>query len=71
MTKTKQRSSGLSIEAKEKLLLPNLKPKHGTELRLTELPERNYPDGATPMEITRYSLDSSYALQTVLQKLKQ
>lgn len=71
MRRKKQRSSGLSVEAKEELLLPDLKPRPGTELRLSELPDRNYPDGASPVDVTRHSLDTSYALETILQKLKQ
>lgn len=66
-----KRKTGLTVEAKEELLLPNLKPKVGTELRLTELPEKNYPDNAAPNEITQYSLDTSYALTTLLKKFKQ
>lgn len=69
--KQRRRESGLSVEAKEELLLPNLKPKKGTELRFTEIPERNYPDDATPAEITEYSLDSTYALNTTIQKMKE
>lgn len=70
-TQLRRRESGLSVEAKEELLLPNLKPKKGTELRFTEVPERNYPDDATPAEITEYSLDSSYALSSTIQKMKE
>lgn len=61
----------LTAEDKEDQLLPNLKPKPGTELRLTEIPDKHYPDDATPSEITRHSLDSSYALDIVLKKLRE
>ncbi|XP_015591459.1 protein AAR2 homolog isoform X2 [Cephus cinctus] len=67
----RQRRSGLSIEEKEELLLPHLKPVPGTELRLTKLPEKHYPDGASPTEITQHSLDTSYTLETLLTQLKQ
>ncbi|XP_011637245.1 protein AAR2 homolog [Pogonomyrmex barbatus] len=68
----KQRRSGrLTAEDKEEELLPNLKPKPGTELRLTEIPDKHYPDNATPSEITRHSLDSSYVLDTTLKKLRE
>lgn len=60
-----------TVEEKEEQLLPDLKPKPGTELRLSQLPEKHYPDGATPTEITKHSLDSSYVLDIVLDKLKQ
>ncbi|XP_046820365.1 protein AAR2 homolog isoform X1 [Vespa crabro] len=60
-----------TVEEKEEQLLPDLKPIPGTELRLSQLPEKHYPDGATPTEITKHSLDSSYVLDIVLNKLKQ
>ncbi|XP_074698840.1 protein AAR2 homolog isoform X4 [Strix aluco] len=46
--------------------LPQMKPKAGTEIRFTELPKQTYPDGATPEEITRHSMDLSYALEKVI-----
>lgn len=64
------RRSGISAEDREQQLLPQLKPRAGTELRLTKLPDKHYPDNATPAEITRHSLDSSYALETMLTQLK-
>ncbi|XP_046436142.1 protein AAR2 homolog [Neodiprion fabricii] len=64
------RRSGLSAEDREQQLLPQLKPRAGTELRLTKLPDKSYPDGATPAEITQHSLDSSYALEKMLAELK-
>lgn len=47
--------------------LPRMKQREGTELRFSAIPEKMYPPGATPAEITRCSLDLSYALDTVLQ----
>ncbi|KAM6054072.1 protein AAR2 homolog [Chlamydotis macqueenii] len=46
--------------------LPQMRPKAGTEIRFTELPKQMYPDGATPEEITRHSMDLSYALEKVI-----
>ncbi|XP_062498017.1 protein AAR2 homolog [Pezoporus occidentalis] len=46
--------------------LPQMKPRAGTEIRFTELPKQMYPDGATPEEITRHSMDLSYALEKVI-----
>ncbi|NXT84808.1 AAR2 protein, partial [Zapornia atra] len=46
--------------------LPQMKPKAGTEIRFTELPKRTYPSGATPEEVTRHSMDLSYALEKVI-----
>ncbi|XP_053994996.1 protein AAR2 homolog [Hylaeus volcanicus] len=65
----KKRRRALTTEAKEEELLPDLKPKPGTELRLSKLPDKSYPDDATPTEITKHSLDSSYALDTLLDTL--
>lgn len=48
--------------------LPRLKAKEGTELRMTQFPDRNYPDGSTPAEITRHSLDLSYVFDTMVAK---
>ena len=46
--------------------LADMKPVPGTEIRFTEVPKRKYPEGSTPSEMSKYSMDSSYALQTVL-----
>ncbi|XP_011872742.1 PREDICTED: protein AAR2 homolog [Vollenhovia emeryi] len=71
-SESKQRRSGrLTAEDKEEQMLPDLKPKPGTELRLTEIPDKHYPDDATPSEITRHSLDTSYVLDTTLKKLRE
>lgn len=48
--------------------LPKMKEREGTELRFSAIPERKYPPGATPAEITKCSMDFSYALETVLEK---
>lgn len=52
----------------EDSFLPHLKAKEGTELRITVFPDKNYPEGSTPSEITRHSLDSSYVFDTLLAK---
>jgi A1 cistron-splicing factor AAR2 len=64
----KRRSRPITAEEKEEHLLPQLKPTPGTELRFTEFPERNFPEGSTPAEITRHSLDSTYVLETMIAK---
>ncbi|XP_005229378.2 protein AAR2 homolog isoform X1 [Falco biarmicus] len=48
--------------------LPRMEPRAGTEIRFTELPKQTYPDGATPEEITRHSMDLSYALERVIRQ---
>lgn len=65
----KTRRCGITTEEKENELLPDMKPKSGTELRLSKIPDKHYPDGASPSEITKYSLDSSYALNAILNTL--
>ena len=40
------------------------------KIRFTVIPERKYPDGATPAEITKYSMDHSFALESMLQSLE-
>lgn len=66
----RKRTSGLTIEEREEQLLPDLKPKPGTELRFTKLPNKRYPEGASPAEITKHSLDTTYALDKLLDSLK-
>jgi A1 cistron-splicing factor AAR2 len=53
---------------KEEAMLPQLTPAPGTALRVTCIPQQHWPEGATPAEITRHSIDASYALETVLAK---
>ncbi|KAJ8673712.1 hypothetical protein QAD02_004974 [Eretmocerus hayati] len=69
-SRKRKRAFCATIEEREKQLLPNLKAKPGTELRLTELPEKFYPDEATPAQITQHSLDTSYALNSIFNQLK-
>ncbi|NXU48426.1 AAR2 protein, partial [Turnix velox] len=48
--------------------LPQMEPRAGTKIRFTELPTQMYPEGSTPEEITRHSMDLSYALEQVLSR---
>lgn len=41
-----------------------------TVIRFTEFPRQNYPEGATPMEISKYSIDSSHALGCLFKSMK-
>lgn len=59
-------SSSFSDNDGDDHLLPELKPVPGTELRLTPFPDKNYPEGSTPSEITMHSLDSTYTLEVLL-----
>lgn len=64
--KRRRHGRPLTVEEIEEDLLPGLKPAPGTALRLTNFPKLYYPPGSTPAEITLHSMDSSYALKTVL-----
>ncbi|EEZ98158.1 protein AAR2 homolog [Tribolium castaneum] len=52
-------------------LLPALKPIEGTELRLTKFPEKNYPEGSSPSEITQHSLDLTFVFETLLSQYSE
>ncbi|XP_073679537.1 protein AAR2 homolog [Garra rufa] len=47
--------------------LPRMKQREGTELRFSNIPKQAYPPGATPAQITEYSMDRSYALNSMLE----
>ena len=40
--------------------------KPGTEIRYTPFPRSKYPEGSTPEEITKHSMDSTYQLEQLL-----
>ncbi|XP_023220416.1 protein AAR2 homolog [Centruroides sculpturatus] len=46
--------------------LPELKLVPGTMLRFTKIPLRKHPEGASPTEITKHNMDSTYLLEQVL-----
>ncbi|XP_042197744.1 protein AAR2 homolog [Callorhinchus milii] len=46
--------------------LPKMKIKPGTEIRFSNIPKQKYPDGATPAEITKYNMDFSFTLESVI-----
>ncbi|XP_071174699.1 protein AAR2 homolog isoform X2 [Mytilus edulis] len=48
--------------------LPQMKVQPGTFIRFTELPKKRYPEGSTPAEITKCSMDSTYILETLLKE---
>lgn len=55
-------------QTKPKQVLPEMTPKAGTEFRFSKFPSQPYRDGATPSEVTRYSLDSSYSVRQMMDK---
>ena len=62
--KTQKESSG-STSASE-AQLPDLECIPGTSIRFTPVPRFNHPKNATPAEITKYSMDRTYTLNTML-----
>ena len=58
-------AAGDSIAHKEPKL-PDMKEKPGTRINYTTIEKRTYPSGASPAEITKYSMDSSYALNVII-----
>ena len=41
-----------------------------TLIRFSDIPKQRYPGGATPLEISKYSMDSSFALSGLINHLK-
>lgn len=64
--KDSRRVQRKTLEEKEEDLLPHLKPRPGTGLRLTSVPEKGYPDGCSPQEMTKHSLDLTYSLEHMI-----
>ncbi|GFO14759.1 protein aar2 homolog [Plakobranchus ocellatus] len=48
--------------------LPELTSVEGTKIKYSEVPNKRYPAGATPSEITKYNMDSSYVLDLLLSR---
>ena len=46
--------------------LPELTQVPGLEIRFSKIPEKKWPEGATPAEVTKYSMDHSYILENLL-----
>ncbi|XP_071842945.1 protein AAR2 homolog isoform X2 [Apostichopus japonicus] len=61
--KLKERDEG-SRSAEQNL--PRMHSKPGTALRFSEIPMQSYPEGASPAEITRHSMDRSFTLSSLL-----
>nr|XP_039269262.1 protein AAR2 homolog [Styela clava] len=51
--------------------LPILKPKPGTEIKFSMIPKQWYPPNATPHEISKHSVDSSYILGQIIKNSSQ
>lgn len=46
--------------------LPKMELRPGTEIRYTPFPNMKYPEGSTPQEITKHSMDTTYQLEQLL-----
>lgn len=46
--------------------LPELKQVPGTMIRFTKIPLKKHPEGASPSEITKHNMDSTFLLEQVL-----
>ncbi|XP_075230621.1 protein AAR2 homolog [Lycorma delicatula] len=64
--KQKRLSRFTTEEDREEKLLPQLQPLPGTELRFTPFPDKCFPLGSSPAEITQHSLDKTYSLDSML-----
>ena len=59
------------IEDVDEYGLPAMKHIEGTQIRFTAIPKQNYPQGANAAQITHYSMDRTFALQSMLELKKQ
>ena len=61
--------SRVTVSASEDAVL-SLQQNPETVIRFTAFPKLKYPEGASPAEISNYSMDSSYALSCMLNDMK-
>ncbi|WAR04644.1 AAR2-like protein [Mya arenaria] len=54
-------------DTRKKKKLPQLQKVPGTAIRFTKIPKQRYPEGATPQQITVYSMDSTFMLDSIIQ----
>ncbi|CAL1530086.1 unnamed protein product [Lymnaea stagnalis] len=55
-----------TTQRSKKVMLPKLKKVQGTKIRYSSVPKKKFPDGSTPAEISKYNMDSTYALNLLL-----
>lgn len=46
--------------------LPYMKVREESKIQFSKIPKQKYPPGCSPAEMTKYSIDSSYALESIL-----
>jgi hypothetical protein len=49
--------------------LPKMTENFESKIKYTMIPSENYPSGATPQEISKYQLDSTWKLQKVIDSI--
>ena len=62
-----QEDAGTSSEPR----LPRMVSRPGSNIRFTDISVRKYPEGSSPAEITRHSMDGSFQLSEFLNSLKK
>lgn len=50
-------------------MLPDMESNPDSVIRFTPVPENWFPPGSTPQEVTKYSMDSTYAIQTMIKTI--
>eukprot|EP00795_Rhopilema_esculentum_P003096 gene3096-1386_t len=61
----------LEKRERQKLGIPDKEDEHfqNVKIRFTVIPEKKFPDGASPSDITKYSMDNSFVLESLLSSL--
>lgn len=57
------------MEVDEKSLSISFEQSAENKINFTAIPQKRYPDGSSPADITKHSLDSSYLLECMLAKM--
>lgn len=57
------------MEVDEKNLNISFEQSPENRINFSEIPKKKYPDGCSPAEITKHSLDSSYVLDGIVQNM--
>ena len=71
MPEMQREGDASSTQTLDKDGLPSMKPNPHSVIRFTNIPDKWYPAGATPQEISTHSMDSSYILCQLLQTYHQ
>ena len=58
----------LEKKERQKLGIADKEDEHfqNVKIRFTVIPEKKFPDGASPSDITKYSMDNSFVLESLL-----